>query len=164
MAFESIGDQPERTGYPGSWHLGDYEDPARDLDQMGTEFDAMGQSSGDDGATLVEEDPIEALLSEARKELDRPPESRKRQVEIPQQPVHDRDEENHRHHLMQEAEFHHLFGKLTRSQIVELMLEQEASQRAAALATPDLEYTPSYESDKRRTAAYLERKLGKRDE
>lgn len=109
-------------------------------------------------------DAIEELLAEARDVLDQPTSLETMRPMIPDQsgPV-DRDEADHRHHLMQEAEYHHLFGRLTRSEIVELMLEDEARQHAAALATPDQPYAPSHESDIRRTNAYLARKLGQQE-
>jgi hypothetical protein len=109
-------------------------------------------------------DAIEELLAEARGTLDQPTALDTMQSMIPDQSAPlGRDEADHRHHLMQEAEFHHLFGKLTRSEIVDMMLEEEARQHAAALATPDQPYAPSHESDIRRTNAYLARKLGQQE-
>lgn len=121
--------------------------------------ESIGGTSGGMGF-----DDIEALLAEAQDVMRQPTALDTNQSMIPAQsePL-TRDEADHRHHLMQEAEFDPLFGKLSRQEIVELRLAEEATQRAAALATPDQEYVPSHETDKRRVAAYLARKLGQQD-
>lgn len=110
-------------------------------------------------------DAIEELLAEARGVLDQPTALDAMQPMIPDQsePL-DRDKADHMHHLMQEAEFHPLFNKLPRHEIVALMLEEEARQKAAALAKPDQPYVPSHESDRRRVAAYLARKSGQSEQ
>lgn len=109
-------------------------------------------------------DAIEALLAEARDALDQPTALDTMRSVIPEQsaPV-DRDEADHMHHLAQEAEFHPMFNVLPRHEVIALMLQEEARQRAAALATPNQPYTPSHESDVRRTAAYIARKLGQQE-
>lgn len=155
MANEIFREQPDTTRGQEAWSgLSGGEG----LEQ-GTDPNTL------DGGQLPVEpyDPIETLLAEMQEELARPPVSRIGQLAIPHQPRSSRQEVDHIHHLIQEAEFHPDFKKRSRSEIVAMMLAEEARQREAALHTPDLPYTPSYKTDENRVAAYIKRKIGKEE-
>jgi len=115
-------------------------------------IESIGNTPGDNGL-----DDIEALLAEAREALDQPTALDRMQSVIPKQsePL-DRDAADHEHFLWQEAEFHPMFNKLPRHEVVALMRAEEASRKAAALAMPWEEHVSNYGSDLARMAQYRE--------
>jgi len=102
-------------------------------------------------------DAIEELLAEARDALDQPTALDTMRSMIPEQsaPV-DRDEADHMHFLAQEAEYHPMFNSLPRHAVIALMLQEEASRKAAALATPWQQHVSNHGSDLARIARYKE--------
>jgi hypothetical protein len=105
-------------------------------------------------------DAIEELLAEARGALDQPTALETMHSIIPNQsePL-DRDEANRTHRLWQDAEFHPMFNKLPRAEVVRLMREEEAARRAAAMATSWEVHVADYGSDRRRIEEYRRRGL-----